>query len=109
MRRIFSRSDLRKQVLESQSIEYTDSKRTRVTKWGWCAECGEFTPKYLLEVDHVSPVIRLEESLENLTLDELANRIWCEVENLRALDKECHKAKTKIENKERREFKKGKK
>lgn len=109
LRRVFSRSNLRREALERQSVEYTDPKRPRVTKWGWCAECGEFTPNYLLEVDHVNPVIKLDETLEDLNWDELVDRIWCDIGNLRAVDKTCHKIKSKQENKERREFKKGNK
>jgi len=107
-RRVFSRSDLRKQALEAYAIEHSDPLRPRVTKWLWCPECGLIYPKYLSQVDHVSPIIKTHETLDDLTWDELVDRLWCELDNLRPLDKDCHQIKTKLENKQRR-LAKGKK
>jgi 5-methylcytosine-specific restriction endonuclease McrA len=47
--------------------------------------------------------------MEEMTLDEVANRMWCEKNNLQVLDESCHNAKTKAENKLRRQHKKEKK
>lgn len=107
LRRVFSRSELRKQALDAYTIDHYDSERPRVTKWAWCPECGQIYPRYLTQVDHQLPIIAINETLEDLTFDELVNRLWCDLSNLKAMDKDCHKEKTKAENKARREFKKG--
>lgn len=105
-RRVFSRSDLRKAVIEAYTIDNNDPERPRVTKWAWCADCGLIFPRYLAEVDHITPVIPLTTSLENMSFDTLIDNIWCENNNLQVVDKDCHRAKTKAENAERRRLKK---
>ncbi len=107
LRRVFSRSDLRKQALEASRVEHVDPTRLRVKKWSRCPSCASYTPTYLMEVDHVLPVIPIDSTLELMTADELVSRIWCDATNLLAMCKGCHKIKTKAENKARR-AKKGK-
>lgn len=111
IRRVFSRSELREEALQRSIIPgYLDPKRLRVTKWSMCPDCSTPTPAYLMQVDHISPIIRINESLEDLTWTELIeNRVWCSLSNLKAICKSCHKIKTKAENKKRRELKKAKK
>jgi 5-methylcytosine-specific restriction endonuclease McrA len=106
IRRVFSRSELRKQALAKSLVQHHDETRKRVTKWSKCPECQQFTPTYKMEVDHVAPIIGLNEQMEDLTWDELVARIWCDIDNLRAVCKDCHKIKTKLENSERRKNKK---
>jgi 5-methylcytosine-specific restriction endonuclease McrA len=96
-------------VLNEAVIEHFDPNRKRVTKWCRCAQCQKPEPKYLCAVDHVSPVIPINSSMEELSIDEVVNRIWCEKNNLQVLCEECHTVKTKAENKERRQLKKLKK
>ena len=107
MRRLFSRSDLRRSVIDKALIEHFDITRPRVTKWVFCNECGIIFPKYLAQVDHVLPIIKITSSLEEMTWDEVVDAIWCDESNLKVVDKECHKAKTKEENAARRAYKKG--
>lgn len=107
IRRVFSRSDLRNQALSKHDIVHVDPLRPRVTKWSFCGECGVITPKYVMQVDHTIPVIATTETLNDLTWDQLIEeRVWCDLDNLMPLCPDCHKAKSKIENKERREIKK---
>lgn len=108
MRRVFSRSDLRKQALERHDIAHSDPTRPRVTKWSWCGSCGVIEPRYLMQVDHQTPVIPVEGALEDMTWDEVVDRLWCSLDGLLPLCKPCHKQKTKEENKARRLYKKGK-
>lgn len=108
LRRIFSRSDLRKQAIEKQKIKHHDPNRPRVTKWLWCPECGVIYPAYQAQVDHQVPIVGTNETLDDLTLDDLVDRIWCDISNLRAMDKDCHKIKSAAENKLRRAYKKAK-
>lgn len=109
LRRVFSRSDLRRSVIEASRIPWVDIDRPRVTKWSRCEECKQPIPTYLMQVDHVVPLIGVYEELGDLTWDELISRLWCEPSNLRVLCKPCHLKKTKAENAERRRIKKEKK
>jgi len=106
LRRVFSRSELRKAALDRVSITFNHPDRPRVTKWGFCERCGVIDASYKLEVDHLNPVIPLYSSLSETTLDELADRIWCEIEQLNVLCESCHKEKTSAEAALRNQFKK---
>lgn len=106
IRRVFSRSDLRRQAIEAVTIEHSDPKRPRVKKWGHCSTCGEVVPRYLLEVDHLEPVVPLDKTLESMSWDNLVERLWCDVKGLAAVCKLCHSSKTKAENAIRRSNKK---
>jgi 5-methylcytosine-specific restriction endonuclease McrA len=105
LRRVFSRSNLRREALAKHDISFSDPLRPRVTRWSWCGECGILEPTYKMEVDHKKPVIEVNETMDDLTWDELIGRIWCDIGNLSPVCKDCHKIKTKKENKERREYK----
>lgn len=107
MRRVFSRSDLRKMAIELSRIQYTDPGRPRVTKWSRCPDCLQPTPTYKIEVDHIIPIVPLDRALSDMTWDEVVNNIWCELTNLVAKCRECHYIKTKAESKQRRLLKKG--
>lgn len=113
IRRVFSRSMLRKEALDASRVfdvpKEIQELRPRVTKWSKCTDCKECTPTYLMEVDHISPIIKLDEQLEDLTWDKFIDRVWCALDNLVAKCKPCHKIKTKSENKERRRLKKERK
>lgn len=107
LRRIFSRSDLRRKAVDNSTIPgYSDNTRPRVKKWSLCPECSTHTPTYQMEVDHISPIIQVQETLDMLDMIQLVDRIWCSLSNLIAICKPCHKIKTKLENKQRRLFKK---
>ena len=107
LRRVFSRSDLRKTAVDKSLVKnYHDPLRIRVKRWSICPECQEYIPTYKMQVDHISPVIKLTESLDDISWDQLVDRLWCEEDNLVAICTECHKVKSKNENKERRRLKK---
>ena len=110
IRRVFSRSDLRRSVIAKARIEgHQDSSRPRVKKWATCHECKQPTPEYLMQVDHVDPIIPIDSSLDEMKIDDLVNNVWCDANKLDALCKPCNSIKTKAENKLRRENKKRKK
>lgn len=109
VRRVFSRSDLRRRIIELTIIKHTDASRPRVKKWSMCQSCLKPTPTYLMQVDHHEPIVPTSTTLEDMTWDEVIDRTWCEENNLVPLCKPCHLLKTKQENKLRRELKKGKK
>lgn len=102
IRRVFSRSELRSQVIEDSIVAgYYDTKRKRVKTWCKCQLCGELEAKSNMQVDHILPVIPLHLSLEEITLDTLIERIWCDRANLQAICVGCHDVKTAAERKER--------
>lgn len=109
MRRVFSRSEVRRRALDKALVkDYSDPSRKRVTRWGKCSACNKLEPAYLLQIDHIEPVIGVNESLDDISWDTLVDRLWCDEKNLRAICKPCHKATTKIQNAERRRHKKEK-
>jgi 5-methylcytosine-specific restriction endonuclease McrA len=108
IRRVFSRSDLRREVLNSAVVEHSDPERKRVKTWVKCAECGTLDAKTNMQVDHIDPVVPLDSALEHMTWDDLVNRVWCDRNSLQVLCLSCHNVKTKEESKLRRAYKKGK-
>lgn len=109
IRRVFSRSDLRRKIVDASVVEHVNPTRKRVKTWCKCMHCGEFVAKSYMQVDHTIPVIKLDETLEDLSWDTVIDRLWCEENNLTAICKTCHDVKTKAENKERRRLKKERK
>lgn len=109
IRRVFSRSELRLKVLNSTVITHTDPKRSRVKRWSRCSKCGRIEPTYLIDIDHILPVIPVDRSFEEMTLDEVADRVWCEEKNLAGICETCHNIKTRDETVERRKHKKANK
>jgi len=67
-----------------------------------CPECKELFPKGKMHADHVVPIVPLTgfDSWDNVI-----ERLYCEKAGFQPLCKICHSAKTKIENKQRRENK----
>jgi 5-methylcytosine-specific restriction endonuclease McrA len=109
IRRVFSRSELRKTIIQEARITHYDPNRPRVTKWGKCAHCQQLIALYQMEVDHIEPIIPVDKSLESMSWDEIISRIFCAKENLTALCKPCHSVKTKAENKLRAKARKERK
>jgi hypothetical protein len=106
IRRVFSRSELRRTALNRVKIEHSDPARPRVKTWYYCEHCGELFPQYLLNIDHVDPIVPVFTTLDRMTWDQVVDRIWCEIHNLQVLDLTCHKRKSKMESEERKKFKK---
>lgn len=105
LRRVFSRSELRRSIMLLTVIEHYDHSRPRVTKWSMCQACLTPTPTYLMQLDHNDPIIPIDTTLEDMTWDTVIDRIWCEENNLVPLCKPCHLTKTKLEGKLRRDNK----
>lgn len=95
--RVFSRSELRRAVLDTADIQHLDPTRPRVKKWSLCRSCLTPTPKYLMQVDHVEPKVPLNKSLEEMTWDEVVDNTWCDITNLNPICIACHKIKSKLE------------
>lgn len=54
-----------------------------------------------VEVDHIKTVVAMFDSTSTMTLSQYIKRVDCIESNLQVLCKECHKEKTKKENKNR--------
>lgn len=106
LRRAFTRSELHKEVLTASIVQHEDPKRPKVKTWCKCEGCGRPEAKSYMQVDHIVPVVKIEEVGCNIPIDVLVNRIWCEKELLQILCKTCHTIKTQGENKSRRAYKK---
>lgn len=112
IRRAFSRSELRRQVLAAGAINHSDPTRPRVKSWVRCNECKQPQAKSSVEVDHnKEPVIPLDSSLHAVVSsvggwDCLIDRVWCHISNLQILCETCHDRKSQAENKIRRRNKK---
>lgn len=101
LRRVFARSDLRKQVIEKSYVNHGDPARKRVKQWCLCPICHTPVPKSFMVVDHLIPIINVHETLTDLDWDTLINRMWCDEVNLQAICAECHLSKCNMESKER--------
>jgi hypothetical protein len=107
LRRVFARSELHKKVLNlAVAPSYTDPARPRVKTWCKCPICDKYDARSYFDVDHHDPVIPINKSMKDLTIEEFIDRLWCEESNLKAICTECHDRKTKIEGNLRREYKK---
>lgn len=112
IRRVFSRSELRRRVLEAAIVSHSDPSRPRVKCWVQCAKCKQPQAKSSVEVDHNrEPVIPIDSSLHAVIgsisgWDYLFDRIWCDNSNLQVLCESCHDRKSQEENKIRRRNKK---
>lgn len=72
-------------------------KSGRMAKHYRCAACQqEFTSKDV-EVDHISPVVSVEEGF--IDYNTFIERLFCTKENLQVLCIPCHRLKTKQEKK----------
>lgn len=110
MRRLFGRSEVRQKVIAKAVVPgHHDPKRKAVKFWVKCEECGTMEAKSNVQVDHRLPLVPVDSSLEQMSWDEVVERLWCDEGNLQILCKPCHQLKSKAENKERRVLKKGKK
>lgn len=107
LRRAFARSDLHKEIIESTRVKHTDKSRPRVKRWSICPFCEEYTPTYLIQVDHVEPVIPYHLTTDSLGVHELVDRIgFSNKSNLQAMCEDCHFGKTSAERDLRKQYKK---
>lgn len=114
IRRVFRQSIEMRVVLQSARVELPPKtlkdgsvgKKNQVRYK--CSVCGGLFSQKDVAVDHIEPVIPLHRSEEDLTIDEMAYRIWCDIDNLQVICNttlkknngipSCHKIKTDEEN-----------
>lgn len=84
----------------SKTEKKINPKTGRLAQHFRCELCGnEFTQKDM-EVDHIKPVVDPAKGF--VSWDTFIDRLFCEAENLQAICKPCHLAKTKLEKQERK-------
>lgn len=71
----------------------------RMCKLHECCQCHGLFPASGVQSDHIVPVVPLD-GFD--CWDAYIERLFCEVDGLQVLCKDCHKVKTKEENDERR-------
>lgn len=110
-KRLFSRSPERKSALmgvRTTKPKYNkDGKRAKKDHVFYtCKSCGALIKSTEVQVDHIEPVIPVDKAAIDLTWEEIECRLFCDKSNLQVLCKKCHKEKSNLENKTRRENKK---
>lgn len=111
LRRIFRRSPMYNQALKQakREVRITGKTKDNIRRIKFkCAICGELFDKKEVDCDHVKPVIPLEglPILNGLPdCNVYIARLFCSVDNLQVLCKQCHKVKSKQENQERKRLK----
>jgi 5-methylcytosine-specific restriction endonuclease McrA len=68
-----------------------------------CACCGEVVPNKRVIIDHIAPVVDPETGFQDWNT--YIPRLFCSVDNLQAICRECSNKKTSRENARRREVK----
>jgi len=97
LRRCWRWTQERREVLKDAKVNgHPDKYR--------CAECDQEGKRKFVHVDHVFPVIDPLRGFEGF--DTYISRLYCDKAGLQILCTPCHSAKTKAENKLRREAKK---
>lgn len=115
IRRVFRLSPQMKEVLAEARVELppalkkdgTPGKKNQVRYR--CAICKNLYPQKWVQVDHIEPVVFLWRNESEMTIDELADRIICNKENLQVVCstplkfltkglQSCHRKKTNEEN-----------
>lgn len=78
-------------------------KRARIRRGVYlCKMCGNTKDNKSMVVDHINPVVPVT-GWESF--DSFVHNLFCEVDNLQAICKDCHKIKTKNEQDQRKAFK----
>jgi len=107
LRRAFSRSDLRRSVIEKSIVtNYKNVTRRRVKTWCKCNICNKLDAISYMVVDHINPVVPVTTPFEDMSIEDLLLNVFCSETNLQTLCKECHYIKSGNENKARRAWKK---
>lgn len=94
IRRAFARSELHQKIVDRTKIQHFDPNRARVKKWAVCELCKQKVPQYTVVVDHVVPIIPLDQEFSEMDLNEVIDRTWCDEANLQGICNPCHEVKT---------------
>lgn len=103
LRRVFARSPMIHSVL-ADSVHPT-AKGPKGGKQYICTVCKQTFAGNKVAVDHISPVVPVNKTVQDLDYNEMVERIFCGKQNLQVVCESCHKAKTKEERELRTKFK----
>jgi 5-methylcytosine-specific restriction endonuclease McrA len=109
IRRIFSRSPVKIEVLKKVRREVPrynkDGSRSKKDAVQYqCAVCSSWVGSTKVEVDHIIPVIEVNEK-GFIDWNEFVSRLFCGPENLQVICDPCHDKKTHEERMRRQAFK----
>lgn len=110
-RRIFSRSPIVREVLSEGRRTVPrfnkDGSRHKVDSVQFsCQVCQKWTPAKMIAVDHITPVIDVENVLGKVyDWNEFKRRLFCEKKNLQRICDDCHNIKTQKERSTRQVLK----
>lgn len=103
LRRVFARSPMIHSVL-ADSVHPT-AKGPKGGKQYVCSNCKQTYAGNKVAVDHIVPVVPLDQTVQDLDYNEMVKRIFCSKNNLQVLCENCHKDKTKKERDFRKQAK----
>lgn len=108
IRRAFVRWEPRRKALKEASVGRKTNKKTgRLAEHFICSDCGKDFVQRDVQVDHIQPVVDPDEGF--VDLEHYFDRMFCDTDNLQILCRECHKDKTREENRKRKEVRDGRK
>lgn len=104
LRRVFSRSPVIREVLRVVRREVPrfnkDGSRSKKDSVQYlCNVCKSYTPSTKISVDHIIPVVSVNEGF--IDLNTFKSRLFCDASNLQAICDFCHNTKTQSERIER--------
>jgi len=107
IRRVFSRSPFVREVLmkvRKEEVKYNKdgSKAAKPAVRYQCNVCKKWFKSTEVAVDHIIPVISIEEGFKNW--DTFVERLFCNSMNLQVICDICHHTKTQLERKLRKEL-----
>lgn len=112
LRRSFSRSPIVREVLMDGRRELPkynkDGSLAKKPKVEYlCQVCNQWHPSTKVAVDHIEPVIPLDDSWnsENPDWNMYVDRLWCDKTNLQRICESCHHTKTQLERVNRKNLK----
>jgi 5-methylcytosine-specific restriction endonuclease McrA len=103
IKRTFSRSPTHREALNNAKCPRKKGPRGGARYR--CIQCKKDFGIRQVNVDHVNPIVPIGTLSKDMSWDYLVQNIFCDVENLQVLCEKCHKAKSAIENKERKRVK----
>lgn len=104
------------EAIRAAFVSYGVNPETnRKCKFHKCAECGELFMAGDMQADHIDPVVPINGEWGDTTRflgynwNELLPRLFAEIDEFQALDKDCHKKKSAEEKTKRANIKRDKK
>lgn len=99
LRRLASSFPNKAEVLKAACVGKKRNTQTgRMAAHYICAECNDIYPKNMVQIDHIDPVVPVEGWR---SWDDTVKRLFCTVDGLQVLCRNCHSIKSIGENAKR--------